>query len=194
MTSTPLSPTVSPVATAVLAEYLGDIEGQGLLLSSLLTTATDAVIRHIGRDLLSREWRLVHWTWPINGTRSVPTLSPQAYSLRQTIELPYATQADDVVVTVLGEPETDFILQDDRLYFRVTPAILEPSDDPALVVEYAAGYGESPDDIPSPIKTAITMLAAFLFEHRGECDADEALKRSGAKNLLAPYRKAVALA
>ena len=32
------------------------------------------------------------------------------------------------------------------------------------------------------------MLAAYLYEHRGQCDAGDAISKSGAASLLNPYR------
>ena len=44
-------------------------------------------------------------------------------------------------------------------------------------------YGE----LPSALYTAVALLASYLYESRG-CDAREALHKSGAAGLAAPYR------
>ncbi|HSH26645.1 MAG TPA: hypothetical protein VK972_02570 [Wenzhouxiangella sp.] len=36
---------------------------------------------------------------------------------------------------------------------------------------------------------SIKLLAAFLYEHRGECDVNDALARSGVAVMLQPYKK-----
>lgn len=38
----------------------------------------------------------------------------------------------------------------------------------AIEVEYTAGYGESPLNVPEPIRLAMYQYIAFLYEHRGE--------------------------
>jgi hypothetical protein len=47
--------------------------------------------------------------------------------------------------------------------------------------------------VPTAIKTAIMMIAAFMYEHRGQCDANDAIKKSGAANLLRPYKVEVVI-
>lgn len=195
MTATTQDPLVSPVPTADLAAFLGDVTGQNALLDSLLLTATDTAIRYTGRDLLTRTWVAQWWEWPTVGTPISPSLARASYRFQQDITLPYATVADDVTVEVDGESVTEgFVVRTNTVFFRDPPALVGLSEQPALRIEYKAGYGPVNDDVPQAIRTAITMLAAFLFEHRGECDAMEAVKRSGAAGLLAGYRVGAVLA
>jgi hypothetical protein len=37
------------------------------------------------------------------------------------------------------------------------------------------------------------MIAAFMYEHRGQCDGNDAVKKSGAATLLRPYRVEVVI-
>lgn len=54
-----------------------------------------------------------------------------------------------------------------------------------IEVIYGAGYGRSSNDLPSPIRHSITMMAAMMYEKR--IDADESLTPA-LKMLLQPYR------
>ncbi|WP_062225670.1 head-tail connector protein [Aureimonas frigidaquae] len=60
------------------------------------------------------------------------------------------------------------------------------------VVTFVAGFGEAPDDVPEPIRTAITMHVAHLYEHRESVTAS-AISLSETpqayEDLIAPYRK-----
>jgi uncharacterized phiE125 gp8 family phage protein len=54
-------------------------------------------------------------------------------------------------------------------------------------VTFDAGYGDA-DAVPSAIKLAIMMYAAYLYENRGDCECGpEARQASGAKMLVARY-------
>jgi hypothetical protein len=58
-----------------------------------------------------------------------------------------------------------------------------------LEIAYTAGM----ETIPAAIKYGIMQVATYLYDHRGDCDADDAIRKSGAANLLKPYRVEVAL-
>ena len=51
-------------------------------------------------------------------------------------------------------------------------------------ITYIAGYGDNAEDVPSPLKQAILMLAAYYYEHRG--DRKMPLP-SQIENLIAPF-------
>jgi hypothetical protein len=51
-------------------------------------------------------------------------------------------------------------------------------------IEYTAGMAF----VPGAIRTAIMMIGGFIYDHRGGCDAEDALKKSGAINLLRTYK------
>lgn len=57
------------------------------------------------------------------------------------------------------------------------------SDEQAVRIRYQAGYAT----VPAPIKTAILLMTAFLFEQR-EASTDDALSSGAVKSLLSPYR------
>jgi uncharacterized phiE125 gp8 family phage protein len=58
-----------------------------------------------------------------------------------------------------------------------------------LVIEYTAGYGDKAQDVPFGIRQAILMTAAYLYEHRGDCESGEsAIMQSGAGAALIPYK------
>lgn len=57
-----------------------------------------------------------------------------------------------------------------------------------LIAEYSAGYGATVDDVPPAIRHGVLMHVAYLYEHRGDCDAVTAAEKSGAKDLYAQYK------
>src|SRR5690554_5448568 len=181
-------PLVSPVDAGDLADWLA-LDSADPLLDPLLVSASDAVINHLGLDLLAREWTYTLWDWPIAGTPTSPSLSRQATRLDRDIRLPYANLLDVVSVTSYGAAVANVVERDDSIILPrgVERYAYQLNEAPALEVVYSAGYGELADDVPEGVKTAIKMLAAYMYEHRGECDATDALRKSGARELLAPY-------
>ena len=185
-----LDPLQSPVTAQELADWLA-LDSADPLLNPMLLTATDAIIRRLGYDLLARDWKYTLWDWPVIGTPTSPSLSRQASDLDRVIELPYAKIISLDSVTSYGAAVTGTVArQDDVALPRgVERYAYQINDDPALVFAYRAGFGEAADDVPDSIKTAIKQIAGFLYEHRGACDAAGAMHKSGAAAMLTPWMR-----
>lgn len=148
----------------------------------MLQAATDAAIRYINQDLLSREWVGI-----------VPALEPTRLQLspyndpKTTFELPYTALISVESVTGNDSETLEYTLQADRRPAKI--AIVGWDYLSEIRIEYTAGM----NFVPGAIKTAIMMIASFIYDHRGGCDAEDALKKSGAMTLLRPYRVEVSL-
>ena len=181
MQATPQTDTVSPVDAADIAAFIG-VDADDVLLPGMLQAATDAVIRYINQDLLEREWVGI-----------VPV--PQSARLQlspyidhpSTFELPYTALLEVTSVTANGDEAMEYTLQDQRRPAKITVHGWDYLSE--IRVEYTAGMAS----IPAAIKTAIMMVAAFMYEHRGACDGMDAINKSGAANLLRTYRVEVSL-
>ncbi len=178
-----------PPVTAQELEDFAVIPASDPSVPGVLLSATSAVFRFLGYDLVAREWVLTHWDWPVNGTRTWPTLSRQNYSLEREIALPYGNILSVESVEVYGVPVTNFIRRDRAI---ILPQGLAREDykenaEPAIVVKYTAGYGATNADVPGAVRQALLMVASFLYEHRGACDGMQALQRSGAAEMLQPH-------
>ncbi len=184
MTARTSDPLASPVLAADLAEYLG-VDATDPLLPGVLLSATDSVIQFLGYDLEPRDWTLTLWDWPYSGTKTWPNLSPSPHSLDRVIPLPYAALISVTSVEVYGSVTTDYVSRYSALVFNagIPRDEYKSNTDPAIVVNYRAGR----DPVPEAINQAIMALAAFRYEHRGECDANESLTKSGARDMLKPW-------
>ena len=56
----------------------------------------------------------------------------------------------------------------------------------SFMISGRAGYGDSPDDVPLPLKTAIMIALALIYEKRGTISKQEVLEAISA--LCWPYR------
>lgn len=182
---------ISPVTNQELADWLRLDDDTDPLLPVMTVTSTQAVIDYLQRDLLPRNWVLVHEEWPtVSPTRRYSDVTFDFTCFNRVIELPYAVAISVDTVMVYGEVTTEYRLLDSlpsklKFHYQATTS----SDDvPAITVAYTAGMGATAADIPQAIKTAITMTAAFLYEHRGQCTAEDALKDSGAAASIQSFR------
>ena len=174
MRVTPLSDTLSPVSTIDLAQWL-DID-EDPRLEDWLSVATDEVIRYLNRDLLPRQWRLV-----INRELDPLQVAYNRYPDRSfgKVELPYTALISVQSVKIDGENA------EHELDALSAPAIVDvQAFGDQLEIVYTAGANV----VPASIKTAIKVLAQYLYEHVGQCDAPDALMKSGAASMLRPFR------
>jgi hypothetical protein len=176
MQATPQTDTVSPVTVAEFATFMG-ASAADPLLPGLLQAATDAVIRYINQDLLQREWVGI-----------VPALTPTRLQLSpyidpsSTFELPYTALISVQSVTGNDTEVLDYELESDRRPAKLRVIGWDYKSE--IRIEYTAGM----PFVPGAIRTAIMMIGGFIYDHRGGCDAEDALKKSGAMNLLRTYK------
>ena len=185
---------VEPVITnAELADWLG-VDATDTLLPVFATAATSAAIEYLQSELISRQRNVIYQDWPTVGTNTAPSISRNNAHLEQYINLPYARLISADEVKIGGAVTTEFKEVDNlpaQLFFNSIISSHEIGE-PVLTVLYTAGFGAI-GDVPQAIKSAVTMLAAYMYEHRGACDADSALQQSGAAMALTPYRTSVVM-
>jgi hypothetical protein len=176
MQATPQTDTVSPVTVADFAAFIG-ASAADPLLPGLLQAATDAAIRCINQDLLPRAWVGI-----------VPALTPTRLQLSpyidpsSTFELPYTALISVQEVTGNDTQVLEYEVEADRRPAKVK--VLGWDYMSEIRIEYTAGM----PFVPGAIRTAIMMIGGFIYDHRGGCDADDAVKKSGAMTLLRPYK------
>lgn len=174
MRVTPLTDTVSPVSVSDLEAWLG-VDNDGTF-ADWLSVATDQAIGFMNRDLLPRQWRLV-----INRRLHDIQVAYNRYPERSFgyVELPFTQLVSVDSVEVDNEEsqhEVDSLSQPARVYGMSFGEQLE--------IIYTAGSNE----VPASVKTAIKLLAQYLYEHAGECDVGQAINKSGVSFMLTPYR------
>lgn len=169
-------PLVSPVSEADAAAYLV-VAPTDPLLPGLLLAATDAIQRYANVQLCQRAWTWKADRYPdrqaaMSGVGTMPALAAW------WIDLPAWPLVSVESVTAR---EFDDDIPGARVFVRGPEA--------PLVIEYTAGYEAG--DVPPIFLEAIKMLAAYLYEHRGDCDAAEAGRSSGAFGMLSGVKRYV---
>lgn len=183
MNAKPLSDIVSPVTSAELQDWLL-LPTAETKLAGMLSAATEAVITYLHRDLIQRDWVAVFTN--LRDFRG--GIGGDSFDGYPFLELPFSDLDSVDAVTI------DDVLQD------ITDYEIDTSTTPGrihffgrlwahkITVEYVAGMGENAAAIPDAVKVAIKQTAAYIYEHRGACDAEDALDKSGAKSFLKRLR------
>lgn len=167
----------SAVAPALLADRLG-VDATDPMLPGLCLAATHAATEFMQRAITRTQYRATFYDWPRTGAAG-RWISGGLGGDLAFIELPYTGDAVTVSsVTVDGDPVTDYTIQ------QGNPTRLVMAPAVPVTVEYTTGWPE----VPPTVIEAVLMIAAYLYEHRGQCDAGSAVVMSGASFMLGPYR------
>jgi uncharacterized phiE125 gp8 family phage protein len=190
-------PRTYPVSEAELADLLRLDSYEDPTFKFILHTATEAVIAYTGRALLEQTFTIQFEGYPGTGTETLG-LDRLYLVPNKWIELPYPPLISVQSVKIVDQngdedviPSTDYRLdlinEPGRLNFKGYWPNMGTDD--FLTIAYTAGYGDNPNDVPFGIRHGILMTAAYLYEHRGDCESGAAaLMQSGASSVLTPYR------
>jgi uncharacterized phiE125 gp8 family phage protein len=144
----------------------------------------------IGIALLTQTWRLNLDCWPHGpiwpNARINLFLSPvKKVSSVKYIDLAGTEQTLDTAdykVNVEASPA-----HIERGYNRIWPPARRETA--AIKVEFIAGYGDAPSDIPQAIKAAMLLMVGHLYQNREATAANTLAEMPlGVTALLAPYR------
>ena len=190
------APTEEPVTLLQAKVYLGiDDDAHDELLGRLIKSARQGAESYTSRSFLRQAW-----SFSFNGgfaqSRSDTRYLDKEHS-RGTggIELPrspfVALIDTPVILTSFGEtPMPNYRLDTSSRVARIhLPAQVDPQA--TVRVDFWAGYGETPEDLPEPLRQAVLMTVANLFEGRAVANDTGliAMPLSAAViQLLKPYR------
>ena len=128
------------------------------LIATLIGAARLHVEGVTGLALLAQSWRVVLDQWPDNRVVKLP-VGP-FISLTEI-----SAYDDDGGVHPIGLAQ--FFAEPERLLLPLSvagmPLLRERG---GLEIDYVAGFGKKPDDVPTDIRQALLVLVAYWFEHR----------------------------
>ena len=156
-------PAAEPVTLGEAKAFLRvDGTDEDAFISTLITAARLHVESVTGRAMITQSWRMALDSIPANRRIGLP-VAP----LRALTEI-RAYDADGVatVLTLAAfQPETGMA----PAYLFVPVAIpdlpaIRAND--AIEIDYVAGYGDAPEDVPADLRHAVLTLVGYWFEHR----------------------------
>ena len=199
------APLAEPVsATAVKDQLELDVAdtSKDTQIELYITASRETVEEYSGLALITQTWKLTIDHWPNDrqqwwsGVRqgSIDELlqsgrASQVFLPRYPLQTVVAINADDVAVTVAEVFTVDTQQKPGRLVVKRSatwPTVLDNAN--GIDIEYTAGYGASASDVPAALRLAIIQMAAYMFEHRGDCDTSSAMKMSGAQSMVNAYK------
>ena len=156
-------------------------------LEGLLLSASDYAQRYLNLSLLTAEWTRQY------DEGSYPGLAmEQVRNMPLELTYPPVVTVDRVYVIDHSGNETDvsnyyndLLSYPARVFVRSLPATREIA---TIRADYTAGYGATNADVPRLIQQGILQHAAYMYEHRGDCDANEAHRKSGAVDMYGSYK------
>ena len=128
----------------------------------LITTLIGAARLHIegvtGRALVAQSWRVVLDCWPDNRVVKLPVA-------------PFMAVTEITAFDAVGGAHTiglaQFMSEPDRLLLPSTVAGMPVlRDRQGIEIDYVAGFGTEPEDVPGDIRQALLVLVGYWYEHR----------------------------
>ena len=156
-------PATEPVSLDDAKAYLKlDTDDEDALVTTLITAARLHVEGTTARALIAQSWRLVLDDWPPAGLVRLPVAPLQSL----TAITAYDINGDPVTLSTEG------VLWDAQaapslLYLPAgfgDAVILRPFQ--GVEIDYVAGYGADPAEVPATLRQALLLLAAYWFENR----------------------------
>ncbi len=151
---------------------------EGDHVQTVLAQARQLVEDELQRQLITAEWRLELDAFP--GDEIILPRPPC-----QTVEAVQWQDADGAWHDVV-----DFRFVVSHGVGRALPPANQswPTGEQAVRVDYVAGYGDGPDDVPGPVKAAILLWASTLYEQPDALTERPLADNPAIDRLLAPYR------
>jgi len=172
------------------------------LITQLIDAATQSAEAFLRRSLISQTYRL---TIDLPTSACYDSLGEGVYdlpvsalygNLPRVIELPRgpASAISSVKTYDTDNAEStydsaNYTIDADGSRLILVEGAQWPSNmrpEASVAITFVAGYGATPSSIPQPIKTALMIHVATLYEQRGQCDMD---LPAPSKQLLSQYRR-----
>ena len=163
------------------------LAGEEAIINALLGGARERCERYSGFVPKRREYRFQWDLHPVYGSRGRSGVLPSPNELSPWFELPRQPLHEVTEVLFDGEAVEEFEVDNHSNPPRVRVPIQWAMGRGMGSFEIVAQMG--PEDADETFSAAVLWLATFLYDNRG-CDGGDALKRSGARDLLTPLRVA----
>lgn len=194
-------PASEPITTDLARQHCRiDADYDDSLVAMYVTSARMWAEAFLNRALFTQQLQFnITWAPPPTATPLVPQsliVFPLNWPplVKRPIELPRAPAQSVEQITwgpldnmQLADPDDyQLNLGVEPGYVAVKPQLLPQIPQQSMVIDYTAGYDDGdPEAVPMPIRHAILLLTAFLYEQRGDATAE---MPNAATLLMQPYR------
>jgi uncharacterized phiE125 gp8 family phage protein len=181
-------PASEPVTVDLARQHCRiDADYDDALVAMYVTSARMWAESYLNRALFTQKLQFnVTWAPPPTATPLVPQsliVFPLNWPplVKRPIELPRAPcrSVEQITWGPLGDMQIadpsdyDLNLGVDPAYVAVKPALLPRIPQQSMSIDYTAGFDDAdPAAVPAPIRHAILILTAFLYEQRGDVSAE----------------------
>ncbi|MEZ5776025.1 MAG: head-tail connector protein [Hyphomicrobiaceae bacterium] len=188
MTLVPIGlPAVEPLTLAEIKSHLRLDHGEeDALIASLLSAARLHLEMLLSSAFVTQSWRLVLDRWPDDGIVAMP-LAPV-----RTID--EVRLRDGSGASVVIDAARWFLAPGPPARLAPGGSMIWPQPGRPIAgieIDFTAGFGDTGDDVPGPIRQALRLLVADWYERRQPVDLGEPLAFAPAmvERLLDPYRR-----
>lgn len=163
VTTAPLS---EPITLAVAKAHLRvDFDDDDTLIGALITAAREYCEDVLGRALMTRTLEGALDDEPEGDTITLPRpplSSVRSVKFYDTDDVATTVDPADYLVDITSEPGR-IVLNDGAEWPQVD---LRPAN--AVVIEFDAGYGDDPEDVPAKFRQAMLLMIGHWYTHREE--------------------------
>lgn len=156
-------PATEPLTLAEARAFLRvDGPDEDSFISTLITAARLHCESVTGRAMISQSWRIVRDAWPSDRKIRLPVAPLRSLT---------AVRAFDADGNVTALAPGDFQPGTGKVpAFIFVPAFISGMPairaHDAIEIDYVAGYGDAPEDVPQDLRHALLTLVGTWFEHR----------------------------
>jgi len=181
-------PATEPVSVDEFKMYLRlDTDAQDTMLAALIMAARQMLEVSLWRQCITATWALLLDAWqPVIEVPRPPLANMIPTVTEPDLGIAYIDSAGVVQVLDPATYQVDMASQPGRILLSSMPALgsgLTP-----VTITYQAGYGDLPTDVPAPLRQAILLFAADMYEHT-EAQAEHRLEENTTVcRLIGPYR------
>ena len=161
-------PALEPVSLADAKAHMRvDAADEDALITRLITGARGQLERGLGRALVTQSWTYFLDDWPPGYALALPLAPVQSIDAIRIYALndSYAVlPPSSYLLDGLGSPP--------RLIRRGTlpwPVPLRPGN--GIAIDFTAGHGSQPGDVPAALRIAMLLLVAHQYENRQLAEA-----------------------
>ena len=177
-------PAGEPVSLAEAKAFLKvDDNAEDGLITTLIGAARLHVEGVTGQALLAQSWRVVLDAWPQSRLVKLPVTPFMAVT---------EITAYDEAGAGHPVPLAQFLSAPDRLLLPPTVAGMpQLRQRQGIEIDYVAGFGTEPDEVPGDIRQALLVLVGYWYEHRDAVimAGSGAVVPSGFDRLVAAHKR-----